>query len=63
MQHGMAIRTDWNKVLKRINNVACPYLGNRYNMMNMNKVMPEFAIDLFKIHAAYRTVISFSGKT
>lgn len=61
MYHRVAIRAKWNKILNRIYLVAPSGIGELLlAMMNVNEILPEFAVDRFEIERAcfaYRAVV------
>ena len=54
MDHRMAVRTDREKVLYRIDFVLCPDLCQRLDVMNVNDPLAEGAIPLPEVEATRR---------
>lgn len=51
MNDRVAVRADWDEVLYRINLVSCPNLGERDDVMYMNKSDEFFPISNCEIKA------------
>ena len=48
MHHGVTIWANRSKILDRIDFVALPYFGNRYQVMNMYVTSAEGTIEFLK---------------
>jgi hypothetical protein len=48
MKHGMAVRAHRTKVLERVQLVVRPQLGDRDNVMHMDKARAEGSVSFFE---------------
>jgi hypothetical protein len=48
----MAVRTDWDEVLRGVNPVAVGDLGERYDVMDMDEPSECIAVDSTELEAA-----------
>ena len=48
MQHSVAIRTDWNKVFRGVNQVAGAKFRYGHNMVNVNEIAANVTISFLK---------------